>query len=280
MTPTQIHASTWWAILRAVVCALIVVYMIAPMIIVLIISFSSAPFLTFPPPGFSLQWYRKLFGQGDWLDALITSVQIMLPTGIIATVLGTAAALGIARGRFPGASIVSGLLMAPVVVPVIITAAAMFGVFRGFGLYGTLTGLILAHTVLTIPYVVTTVLASLHMVDEQLENAALTLGATYWSAFWRVVFPLILPAILSGFLFAMVISFDEVIVSIFISSPTLRPVTVQMWSDIRGDVNPTISAIGTVLFLFSLVVLLAESLLRGRWREGGPDLASAEGSIP
>ena len=278
MTPTQIHAGSWWAVARAVVCGLIVVYLIAPMIIVLIISFSSAPFLTFPPPGFSLQWYRKLFGSADWLDALITSVQIMLPTGVIATVLGTAAAVGIARGRFPGASIVSSFLMAPVIVPVIITAAAMFGIFRGFGLYGTLIGLILAHTVLTIPYVVTTVLASLQMVDEQLENAALTLGATRWSAFWHVVFPLILPAILSGFLFAVIISFDELVVSIFISSPTLRPVTVKMWSDIRGDVDPTISAIGTVLFLFALVVLFAESLLRGRWREGGPDLASLDAS--
>ena len=272
-----IHSGTWWTIARAVVCALVVIYLIAPMIIVLIISFSSAPFLTFPPPGFSLQWFRKLFGHAAWQDALLTSLQIMLPTGIIATVLGTAAAVGIARGRFPGASIVSSLLMAPVVVPVIITAAAMFGVFRGFGLYGTLTGLILAHTVLTIPYVLTTVLASLHMVDEQLEQAALTLGATRWSAFWQVIFPLILPALLSGFLFAMIISFDELVVSIFISSPTLRPVTVQMWSDIRGDIDPTISAIGTLLFLFSLVVLLAESLLRGRWREGGPNLSSAEG---
>jgi putative spermidine/putrescine transport system permease protein len=278
MKLTQIHAGTWWAVARAVVCTLIVVYLIAPMIIVLVISFSSAPFLTFPPPGFSLQWYKKLFGHSAWLDALITSVHIMLPTGFFATALGTAAAVGIARGRFPGASIVSGLLMAPVVVPVIITAAAMFGVFRGFGLYGTLTGLILAHTVLTVPYVVTTVLASLQMVDEQLENAALTLGATPWSAFWRVVFPLILPAVMSGFLFAMIISFDELVVSIFISSPTLRPVTVQMWSDIRGDVDPTISAIGTVLFLFSLVVLLAESLLRGRWREGGAAIAAAEGA--
>jgi putative spermidine/putrescine transport system permease protein len=274
----QMHAGTWWALARAVVCTLIVFYLIAPMVIVLIISFSSAPFLTFPPPGFSLQWYKKLFGHAAWLDALITSVHIMLPTGIIATALGTAAAVGIARGRFPGATIVSGLLMAPVVVPVIITAAAMFGVFRGFGLYGTLTGLILAHTVLTVPYVVTTVLASLQMVDEQLENAALTLGATPWAAFWRVVFPLILPAVMSGFLFAMIISFDELVVSIFISSPTLRPVTVQMWSDIRGDVDPTISAIGTVLFLFSLVVLLAESLLRGRWREGGASIAAAEGA--
>lgn len=276
MMTAPIHAGTWWSIARAVVCGLIVFYLIAPMIIILIISFSSAQFLAFPPPGFSLQWYRKLFADAAWLDALITSVQIMMPTGTIATVLGTAAAVGIARGRFPGAAIVSSFLMAPVVVPVIITAAAMFGIFRGFGLYGTLTGLILAHAVLTIPYVVTTVLASLHMVDEQLENAALTLGATPWSAFWRVVFPLILPAILSGFLFAVIISFDELVVSIFISSPTLRPVTVKMWSDIRGDIDPTISAIGTVLFLFSLVVLFAETLLRSRWREGASDLASSE----
>jgi putative spermidine/putrescine transport system permease protein len=272
-----IHAGTWWALLRGTICALLVIYLIAPMIIVLIISFSSAPFLMFPPPGFSLQWYKKLFSHAAWLDSLITSLQIMVPAGIAATVLGTGAAVGIARGRFPGAALVSGLLMAPVVVPVIITAAAMFGVFRGLGLYGTLTGLILAHTVLTIPYVVSTVLASLHMVDEQLENAALTLGATRWGAFWRVVFPLILPAVLSGFLFAMIISFDELVVSIFISSPTLRPVTVQMWSDIRGDIDPTISAIGTVLFLFSLMVLLAESLLRGRWREQGGAAAGAGG---
>ncbi len=275
----MIHAGHWWTVLRVSVCALIVVYLIAPMIIVLIISFSSAPFLTFPPPGFSLQWYRKLFSDPDWLSSLITSVQIMLPTGVIATALGTAAAVGIVRGRFPGAAILSSLLMAPVVVPVIITAAALFGFFGGLGLNGTLGGLILAHTVLTIPYVMATVLASLRVLDWQLENAALTLGATYWSAFWRVVFPLILPAVLSGFLFAMIISFDELVVSLFVSSPTLRPVTVKMWSDILGDVNPTISAIGSVIFLFSLVVLLAESLLRGRWREDGPDLATTEGPI-
>jgi putative spermidine/putrescine transport system permease protein len=279
MTALPIHAGHWWTVVRIAVCTLIVAYLIAPMIIVLIISFSSAPFLTFPPPGFSLQWYGKLFGDPDWLGSLITSVQIMLPTGIIATALGTAAAVGIARGRFPGASVISSLLMAPLVVPVIITAAALFGLFGDLGLNGTLGGLILAHTVLTIPYVVATVLGSLRTIDEQLENAALTLGATYWSAFWRVVFPLILPAVLSGCLFAMIISFDELVVSLFISSPTLRPVTVKMWSDILGDVNPTISAIGSVIFLFSLVVLLAESLLRGRWREDGSDLAVTEGPI-
>lgn len=277
MTVRSIHAGHWWTLLRITACTLTIVYLIAPMILVLIISFSSAPFLTFPPPGFSLQWYRKLFGDPEWIGSLATSLQVMLPASIAATALGTAAALGIARGRFPGAAIVSSLLMAPLVVPVIITAAALFGIFGGLGLNGTLAGLILAHTVLTVPYVLATVLASLRVLDWQLENAALTLGATYWSAFWRVVFPLILPAILSGFLFAVIISFDELVVSMFISSPAVRPVTVKMWSDILGDVNPTISAIGSLLFVFSLLVLLAESLLRGRWRQGASDSASIEG---
>lgn len=272
------HAGTWWAAVRGGITALVVAYLIAPMIIVLIISFSSAQFLTFPPPDLSLQWYRKLLGDPAWRDSLVTSIEIMFPSGLLATALGTAAAVGVARGRFPGAGAVWSLLMAPITVPVIITAAAVFGIFRGFGLAGTLSGLILAHTVLTIPYVVSTVLAALQMIDEQLENAALTLGATPWRAFWLVVFPLISPAVLSAFLFAVIVSFDELVVSMFISSPTLRPVTVQMWSDIRGAVDPTISAIGTLIFVFSLLVLLAESLVRRRWRGEDAALSGAEGA--
>jgi putative spermidine/putrescine transport system permease protein len=253
-----------WPSLRGAICAMLAVYMIAPLVIVVVISFSSAPFLQFPPPGLSLQWYRRMLSTAAWLDSLTTSVEIMLPAATLATMLGTAAAVGIARGRFPGAAVIGGLLMAPMVVPVIITAAAVFALFQAWGLYGTLTGLILAHTLLTIPYVMATTLGALEVVDQRLEHAALTLGATPWRSFWRVTFPLILPGVLSGLLFAMVISFDELIVSLFISTPEVRPVTVQMWSDIRGDVDPTISAIATVLFLFSLAILLLESLLRRR----------------
>jgi putative spermidine/putrescine transport system permease protein len=170
--------------------------------------------------------------------------------------------LGLARSKFPGKRLVVGLLMAPLVVPVIIIAAAIFGVFRVWDLNGTLAGFILAHTVLTVPYVLSTVLTSLQMVDEQYEKAALTLGAPPWVVFRRIVLPLILPGVLSGLLFAMVISFDELIVSLFIGSPTFRPVTVQMWSDVLGDIDPTIAAVGTLLFLFSLFVLLLESIMR------------------
>ena len=250
-----------WPLLRASICAAIVVFLISPMIVVVIVSFSSAPFLTFPPPGLSLQWYRKVANLPVWLDAISTSATIMVPSALIATAAGTAAAVGLARGRIPGAAVIASLIMAPMVVPVIITAAAMLGVFRTWGLQGTLLGLILAHATLAIPYVVFTVLAAMRLVDDQLESAALTLGATRWRAFWRVTFPMILPAVLSGLLFAMVISFDELVVSIFLSSPTVRPVTVQMWSDVRGDVDPTIAAIGTLLLAFSVVVLLLEAAL-------------------
>lgn len=238
--------------------------MIAPLVIVLILSFSSAPFLTFPPPGFSLQWYRSMLGNPAWSGSLLTSVKVLVPTSMAATLLGTAAAYGLARSALPWAGVIRGLLMAPIVVPVIITAAGTFAVFGDFGLNGTLTGLIIAHTVLTVPYVVATVSASLAVMDERLERAALTLGATPLACFRRVTLPLIMPGVLSGLLFAMVTSFDELVVSLFISTPEVRPVTVQMWSNIRGDIDPTIAAVAAVLFAFSLLALTADSLLRRR----------------
>jgi putative spermidine/putrescine transport system permease protein len=259
---TGIRTERLWNGLRIAICALLLIFLVAPMLIVIIISFSSAPFLTFPPPGYSLQWYRKLFGDPAWLDSLVVSVEIIVPTGLLAMTLGTAAALGLSRGEFPGKRVVTGFLMAPIVVPVIIIAAATYGSFQIWNLNGTLLGFVLAHTVLTVPYVISTVLASLEMVDERYEKAALTLGAPPWTVFRRIIFPLILPGVLSGLLFAMVISFDELVVSLFIGSPTFRPVTVQMWADVTGDVDPTIAAIGTLLFLFSLLVLLLEAVTR------------------
>lgn len=271
----------FWPFARALLCVGIVVFLVSPMAIVAVVSFSSAPFLTFPPPGFSLQWYRKLFSLPVWIDAISTSALIMIPSAIISTAAGTAAAVGLARGRIPAANAIAGLIMAPMVVPVIITAAAMLSVFRAWGLQGTVTGLILAHATLALPYVVFTVLAALRLLDDALESAAMTLGATRWRAFWRVTFPLILPAVMSGMLFAMVISFDELVVSIFLSSPTVRPVTVQMWSDVRGDVDPTIAAIGALLLAFSICVLLLETLLN-RQKGAGKVVAadtSREGAV-
>lgn len=254
---------------RALICGLLVIYMLAPMVVVVVISFSSAAFLQFPPPGASLQWYRRLFETEAWKSSLITSVEIALPTGLLATALGTAAAVGLARTRFPGAAMLGAILMAPLVVPVIIVAAAMYSLLQAWDLNGTLQGLIVAHTMLTTPYVLATVRSAMETVDRHLEQAALTLGAGPWRSFRHVTFPLILPGVLSGLLFAMVVSFDDLIVSLFISTPEVRPVTVQMWSDVRGAVDPTISAIATLLFAVSFLTLLAEAALRNRRRRQG-----------
>ena len=163
-----------------------------------------------------------------------TRLRIVIPTGVLATVIGTAAAVGLVRGNFPGRAAITGVLMAPLVVPIIVVGAAVYEFFGRLSLNGTWVGFVLAHTMITVPYVVSIVSASLSTVNDQYEKAALTLGAPPWTVFRRILFPLIAPAILSGMLFAMVVSFDELIVSLFISTPTFKLITVQMWSDVIG----------------------------------------------
>jgi putative spermidine/putrescine transport system permease protein len=251
-----------WRVLRRVLCTLVALYLLAPLAIVVIVSFSAAAFLQFPPPGLSLRWYANLFADPDWTRSIAISIEILIPASLTATVLGTAAAYALARGRIPGATIISACLMLPIVVPAIITAAALYGVYRGLGLNGTLTGLIIGHIVLITPYVIATVGALLRVMDARLEDAAATLGAPPWTGFRRVTLPLLMPAILSGLLFAMIVSFDELIVSLFVSTARIRPVAVQMWSNVRGDFDPTIAAIATLCFVFALVALLLEMAIR------------------
>lgn len=249
-----------WRWLNIVICSLVSFFMIAPLLVVTAISFSSAPFLTFPPPGLSTRWYVALRDPA-WTESLITSVIVMFPTALLSTGLALGAALALNRSTHILASAARAVLMAPLVVPAIITGAALYGLFRGWGINGTRGGLILAHVLLAIPYSLSTITTSLGVTDSRLEQAAANLGASPWVVFTSVTFPLIRPGVLSSLLFALVVSFDELIVSLFISSPYARPVTVQMWSNIRGDVDPTIAALATVLFLFALAVLMIESLV-------------------
>jgi len=253
-----------WTILRRLVCGLVIVYTIAPLLIIAILSFSAAPFLTFPPPGFSLQWYEHVVNDPVWVRSLTTTALITIPAAFLATAIGTCASVAVARGNIPFPSVVSGFVMMPLVVPTIITAAAIFGAFRPWGLQGTYGGLILAHVLLTIPYVFSVTLAALRTVGPDVEGAALTLGASPLRVLLRITVPMIGPGIMSGLLFAAVMSFDELVVSMFLSTPQIRPVTVQMWSDVLGAVDPTISAIATSLFVFTLLLLLVDHLVKRR----------------
>jgi putative spermidine/putrescine transport system permease protein len=253
--------ANWWAVLRRAVVVLVVIYTIAPLLIVAVLSFSSAPFLTFPPPGYSLQWYERLIADPSWIRSMTATAMITIPSACLATAIGTGAAIGVARGNIPFPSVVSGFILLPLVVPTIIIAAAVFGVFRPLGLQGTYFGLIVAHVMLTIPYVFTLTLAALQTVGPNVEGAALTLGASPTRVLFKITVPMIAPSITSGLLFAAVMSFDELVVSMFLSSPTIRPVTVQMWSDVQGSVDPTIAAISTTFFFVTLCLLLIDHLV-------------------
>ena len=253
-----------WRFARALVCVAVAIYLLSPLAIVVIISFSGAAFLQFPPPSLSLRWYENLIADPAWGDSFWISLRMLVPTACLATAFGTAAAYALVRGRVPGARIINAILMLPILVPSIITAAGLYGIYRGFGLNGTLTGLVAGHVVLTTPYVVATVSAGLRSLDTRLEDAAATLGAAPLTAFRRVTLPLLAPAILSGFLFTAVACFDELIVSLFVSTARTRPISVQMWSNIRGDVDPTIAAIASLTFGFALLALISDVLLRRR----------------
>jgi putative spermidine/putrescine transport system permease protein len=237
------------------------VYLVAPMAIIVVISFSDSALLTFPPPSLSLRWYRSLAETPAWRDAILVSLQVMVLTAVAATALGTAAALGLASWRGPLAATIRSLLMAPLVVPHIISGAAIFLLFDAWGWAGSLPALVLGHIALAVPYVVATVGAALETMDHRLTQAALTLGASPRIAFMRVTLPLIRPGILAGLLFAAMLSFDELIVSLFLSTPQLRTVTVLMWSNVLGDIDPEISAIATVILLVSMTLLALQRAL-------------------
>jgi putative spermidine/putrescine transport system permease protein len=253
-----------WRALRVLVCTLVAIYLLAPLVVVLIISFSSAAFLRFPPPGYSWRWYANLVNDPAWMDAVGVSLRVLVPAALASTALGTAAAVALVRGRILGAGVIGAFLMAPMVVPSIITAAGLYIIYRSLGLNGTLTGMVIGHVIITLPYVFATVASALRSLDPRLEAAAATLGASPVTAFRRITLPLLAPAVLSSLLFAMVLSFDELIISLFIGSARLRTVPVQMWSNIRGDFDPTVAAIASLCFLVALTALALEALLRRR----------------
>jgi len=236
-------------------CGAIFMFLVLPIFVIIPISFSSARFLQFPPQGFSLQWYADYFGSRNWIFATVRSFQVGILTMITATILGTLASFAIVRGDFRGKRLVYGIMLSPLIIPVIITSVAIYYFFAKLHLVGTLSGLVLAHTVLALPFVVVNVTATLQGFDITLERAAISLGANRLVTFMKVTFPLIWPGIVSGSLFAFITSFDEVVVAIFLagSKPTLPK---QMWDGIRISINPTISAVASLMIVFSILLLL------------------------
>ncbi len=262
---------TIWYYTFRVICGLVFFFLIAPIVIIIPLSFNSVPFFTFTeemlsfdPAGYSLKWYEDFFTNLNWQGAVKNSFIIAIFSTIIATTLGTIAALGLSRSEMPAKTVVMGILISPMVVPLIISAAGMFFFYTDIGLASTHLGVILAHAALSTPFVVITVTATLVGFDHSLTRAAATLGASPFRTFNKVIVPLILPGVISGALFAFVTSFDEVVVVKFVGSYEQRTIPWAMFSGIREQISPTILAVATLLVVVSIMLLASVELLRRR----------------
>jgi putative spermidine/putrescine transport system permease protein len=241
---------------------LTVVFLVLPTLIVVPMGFSSSQILAFPPPGWSLQWYQKAFTDHEWTSGFVNSVQVAVVTGVVATILGTLAALGMVRGRFPGRGALNALILSPLVVPVVIIAIGMFSLYVRWKITGSLVGLVVAHTALAIPFVIVTVSTSLRTVDRNLELAAQNLGAGPVRTFWRITLPLVMPGVFAGGLFAFLTSWDEVVTAIFLTTTKFRTLPVVMWEQVREVVDPSVAAVATIVLVVTTTILALAFVVR------------------
>lgn len=247
-----------------VFCGLVFVFLIGPILAIIPLSFNGGSFLTYPLDGVSLRWYEEVLTTPRWLTAMRNSLIVALPATTLAMGFGTLAALGIAGARFPGKAVISGLLISPMVVPLIITAVGVYFFFAPLGLTNSFAGLILTHAALGAPFVLITVSATLTGLDPSLARAAAGLGAPPLTVFFRVVLPLILPGLVSGALFAFATSFDEVVVVLFVGGPEQRTLPREIFDGIREHVTPAITAVATILIVIATGLMVAMEMLRRR----------------
>ena len=254
-----------------VACGLIFAFLVAPILVIVPLSFNAEPYFTFTegmlsldPEAYSLRWYRQVLGDGAWARGLANSLLIGVAATVLATALGTLAALGLSSRAMPARHLAMGLLISPMVTPLIISAAGMFFFYSTLGLSQTHLGLILAHAALGTPFVVITVTATLSAFDKNLTRAAASLGAGPVTTFRRVQLPLIAPGVVSGALFAFATSFDEVVVVLFMAGENQRTIPRQMWAGIREQISPAMLAVATFLILFAVLLLCTVEWLRRR----------------
>lgn len=253
----------WFFILRGANW-LTLLFLILPILVIIPLSFSDSSFLSYPMPGFSLRWYQNLWQSDEWMRAARNSFIVAPMATLIATVLGTLAAVGLNKADFPGKGLLMAILISPMVVPVVVVGVGVYFFFAQIGLSESYTGLILAHAALGAPFVVTTVAATLQGFNHNLVRASLSLGASPLRTFFRITLPVIAPGLISGALFAFATSFDEVVITLFIAGPGQSTLPRQMFAGIRENISPTIAALATILIVFSTCLLLVLEWLRGR----------------
>ncbi len=240
----------------------VMLFLILPAFFVIPMSFGSSQYLKFPPVDFSLKWYVAFIGSAKWLGSLWLSAQVAVLTTFVATFIGTLASLALVRGRFPAKSVISAIIISPMIVPVIIFAIAIYGLYAKLGLIGTRAGLVASHSVLAVPFVVLIMTANLQRFDTSLELAAMNLGANHIRTFLFVTLPLILPGMLTSAMFSFIVSFDELVVANFISGIRGRTLPKQMFDGIRLEVSPIVASVSAIFIILSIFTILLMHFLR------------------
>jgi len=241
--------------------ALVAAFLVLPILAIVPAAFSAQSFIRLPPDAWSFRWWGAFFNDVSWRVTLLASLKVAALTTLISVAAGTAAALGIARSTPRTRALLTSLFLGPVVTPAIVLAVALYSMARATGLVGTMTALVVAHTMLALPFVVLNVGVSLDSLDRRLLLAAAGLGAGDFLIFRTVTLPLILPGVVGGAVFAFVTSFDEVVLSIFLAGPTVKTLPVRIWEEIRLAYTPVVAVGATVMLLLALSAAAANRLL-------------------
>ncbi|MER8387114.1 ABC transporter permease [Mesorhizobium sp. M1380] len=252
------------SVMMHIIVYLTCLYLIIPTLIILPLSVSSDRYLSFPPKGYSLEWYQRLVDTPGYGYSFVNSLKVGIPVTILAMVIGTFAALALVRGNIPFRRSFSALILAPLMLPQIILAIGLFPILAAVGLIGSYTGLILAHTVIAAPLVMITVSAALRSISPNYELAAMTMGANWWQSFWSVTFPMIRPGVLVGGLFAFASSFDEIIIALFLTDSNTITLPKFMFGELQYQMDPTIAAASTVVVSISLLLLVIVAIIQRR----------------
>jgi putative spermidine/putrescine transport system permease protein len=246
-----------------VACTAIYIFLMLPLLVVFPISLSSAAYMQFPPPGLSWQWYERFLDDPQWVDATVRSLYVGVATAILALALGVPLAFSLVRGKFPGRWLLDRIALAPLIVPTIILSIAVYGMFAKLKLIGEWYGLVIAHTVLALPFVVLVMSAGLRDFDRGLEQAAEGLGASRTRTLLRITLPLLRPSLVSAGLLAFISSFDELVVALFLAGPNMT-LPKKMFDNILMEIDPTIAAVSVLQILLVSIVLV----LIGRFGRG------------
>jgi len=236
--------------------ALIVGFLLAPIAIVAVFAVNPTPFIQFPPVGISLRWFQKFLASRDFMSAIQLSLTVAAVVAVVATTLGATAALALARGRLPGARVLTAVFLSPLMLPAILTGLALFQLYVLLDVGRPVWGLVVGHVLIAIPYVIRTTLAVLHNFDRGLEEAARNLGASPARTFVEVTLPLIRPGVLAGAIFAFIVSFDQFPVSLFLVSPGRETLPITLFNYLKYDLDGTIAAASMVSILLSVAVVL------------------------